>query len=156
LVRRDEVPRHGPEQVLVLEAGRESTDLIADERHDLRFVDRADERRAVSQALRDHVSVATEPIDDLGVGPRAVGGDPSRRGEVVQRHEWRHAVVADRVEHACVVIECGDAELTFFRFDPGPLDAEAVRVVSIGAEHREVLLEAVVVVDRVARYFDAR
>ena len=67
-----------------------------------------------------------EPIRRLRGLPGAGGGQPSGVGEVVEGDHRHHpALVAGR-GHPPVVVEGDKGELTLLRFDPAPLEREAV------------------------------
>ena len=72
------------------------------------------------------LAVAQEVVDVGAFLPSSVGGEPARRGEVVEGDARSDAVLVATGQHAPVVIERRDREVTPFRLDAGPLDREAV------------------------------
>ena len=69
---------------------------------------------------------------------------------MVQRHESGQAALAQRAEHATVVVEGRPAQLAGRGLDPRPLQRKPVRGVPQRGEQVEVLRVAVEVVDSVA------
>ena len=134
----------------------EQSPQVAHHRHDVGLVDRAGHPDAVAETFGDHFREAGEAVDDRGVGPTAVGGGPTRRGEVVQCDDRKQLAFVARVEDAGVVVEAGVGELALVGLDARPLDREAVRAEPEVAQDVEVLGVAVELVDRVARRLLAR
>jgi hypothetical protein len=77
-VRADEVVRHLRVERLVSGPRWEGRALVADDRHDVRFVDRAHERNLVAESSTYDVDVATEVVDDVIGCPTALRSEPSR------------------------------------------------------------------------------
>ena len=104
----------------------------------------------VVEDLADAVDVAGEEPGRAGPRNAALGGEPGRGGEVVERHQRGEAVLVAGVDHVAVVEELGAGEAALDRLDAGPLDGEAVGVQPSLGRQADVLAVAVVGVAGVA------
>ena len=77
-------------------ARREHPLEVAEERDDLRLVDRARVGHEVAEVARDALAVALEAVDRVGREPAAALGEPAREREVVQRDEGGQAELGER------------------------------------------------------------
>ena len=64
---------------------------------------------------------------------------------MVQRHHRLETPRPQRADDASVVLQCIRIPTPFGGFDTAPFDREAMRVVSPGTRHVEILLEPLVV-----------
>src|SRR6266481_7833367 len=106
--------------------------------------------------LSSALAVSREQLGGLFVFPSAVSCDPSRRREMMDRHDRRYLVLVTACEHAAIMVERGARELTGLGLDPRPFDREAIRVEAEPREHRDVIGVAMVLIARVARWLDER
>ena len=104
----------------------------------------------IVEDLADAVDVAGEEPGRAGPRNAALGGEPGRGGEVVERHQRGEAVLVAGVDHVAVVEELGAGEAALDRLDAGPLDGEAVGVQPSLGRQADVLAVAVVGVAGVA------
>ena len=64
---------------------------------------------------------------------------------MMQRHHRLETALPQRADDFSVVCQCFHIPIAFGGFDTAPLDREAMRVVSPGTRHVEILLEPLVV-----------
>src|SRR6266446_6118954 len=117
------------------------------------FVDGAGYVHEVAQVSDGAFAIAREQSRGLARFPSAARGQPSRRGEMMQRHDRFQPVLLARGEHPPVVFELRERKLTLFGFDTRPFDREAVSVEAKFCEQRHIIRVAMVMIAGVARGF---
>jgi len=117
----------------------------------LSLVDRTCDADQVAKMSGRAFAIGGESLGGFRVFPSAVAGDPSRRSEMMKRHDRRYLVFVARREHAAIVIERRNRKLARLRFDSRPFNRKAVRVEAEPREHRDVFRVAMVLVARIAR-----
>ena len=114
----------------VVPARRPDAEQIALRHIHHRLVDRTPQRAQVTQRGHGTRGEAGEALRRGRVQPAALGLQPARVGEVVQRNHRGNAAPAQRKKHGPVAIERGVVEDAFARLDPAPLDREPVGVLA--------------------------
>ena len=103
---------------------------------------------------KERLAIARVEVDELSVRPAAVGlGEVIGQLVVGDGHERLDAVDTALLEHAPVELDAGAIGLLVIplRVDAGPVDREPIDLESHLGEKGDVLLVAVVVVDRLVR-----
>ena len=119
--------------------------------HEIGFVECADPRQQVAQALRGRSGELGEPGGSVHPRPPAAPGHPPGQGEMVVGDDRGHTPFETGLDHAAVVVQGCPRDVAGLGLDAGPLQREAVRVETEFRQQSDVLAVAVVVVAGVAR-----
>src|SRR6185295_9305440 len=111
-------------------AGRPEAQQIALRGVDDRLVDRTPELAQIAQRTDRMLDKTSEALWRGRVQPAALGLQPARVSEVVQRDHRGDPPVAERLEHLAVAPDRGDIEDALARLDPAPLDRHPVGVLA--------------------------
>src|SRR6476469_202852 len=103
---------------------------------EVEFISRAGHVDQVAEVADDALAVAREKPGGLPRFPSAARSEPSRRGEMMQRHDRLESVFPAGREHSPVVFKLGERKLALCGFDPSPFDGESIGVETEPGEER--------------------
>ena len=146
-VREEEMVRHAQLGDRVGQAGRHAAHSMADRRHHPRLVVGDPPGDAVAERLVHDRRVLDEALHDVAVLPATTILKRLGKVPVIERRRRLHALLEKALAEAPIEV---DALLVRGAhpggLDPGPGDAEAIRVEAVGSDEVDVLRPAVIVV----------
>src|ERR1700691_2519999 len=92
------------------------------------FVDGAGYIHQVAEVADGAFTIARKQACGPARLPSAARRQPSRRREMMERHDSLEPIFPADRQHPPIVLELSERKLTFFGFDARPFDREAIRV----------------------------